>query len=272
MIILTNFANSKFKQLLMDTLEYNSTREPLKIPEYGRNIQKMVECCIATKDRAERTRMAYLTVEAMALLHNITTDNNAEVLHTLWDHLFIISDFNLDVDAPFPVPEEKSLLFHPIKPEYNIDKSEIGNKYRNYGSNIKSLIQEACKITSAEEQKKAALVLANHMKKSYIAWNKDIIPDEVILEHLRLFSKGKMEIESGTVLMDVNAIVSLNNKSENGIKQNNGSKQNNNAKQQNNPKQRNNGKQLNNNQKNNNSADGQRGGQKKKKKSNGGKQ
>ena len=201
----------------MDTLEYNSTRKPLMIPEYGRNIQKMVEYCVTIPDREERSKMAQLVVEVMALIHNINIQNNAETLHKLWDHVFIISDFKLDVDAPFPKPEEKSLVFEPSKPAYNTEKTD--GDYRNYGKSIKQFIREVSEIEDTEERNKLALLLANHMKKTYLAWNHDVIPDEIILEHLYRFSHGRLALPADTVLMSINEIQALNNKDEYTTKQ-----------------------------------------------------
>jgi hypothetical protein len=208
---------------MIDTLEYNSTRKPLMIPEYGRNIQKMVEYCISIPDREERTKMAQLVVEIMALIHNINIQNNAETLHKLWDHVFIISDFKLDVDAPFPKPEEKSLVFEPSKPSYNNEKA--GGDYRNYGKNIKQFIEEISTIEDETERNKMTLMLANHMKKACLTWNHDIVPDEVVLEHLYRFSRGRLALPADTVLMSTNDIYAMNAKPENTAKSstNNGS-------------------------------------------------
>jgi hypothetical protein len=201
---------------MIDTLEYNSTRKPLMIPEYGRNIQKMVEHCITIPDREERTKMAQMVVEIMALIHNINIQNNAETLHKLWDHVFIISDFKLDVDAPFPKPEEKSLVFEPSKPAYNTGKTD--GDYRNYGKNIKQLIQETSNIEDETERNQMALVLANHMKKACLAWNHDIVPDEVVLEQLYRFSRGRLALPVDTVLMSTNDIYAMNAKTETATK------------------------------------------------------
>ena len=197
---------------MIDTLEYNSTRKPMMIPEYGRNIQKMVEYCITIPDKGERTKMAQLVVEIMALIHNINIQNNAETLHKLWDHVFIISNFKLDVDAPFPMPEEKSLVFEPSKPAYNTEKAD--GDYRNYGKNIKHLIREISAIEDEMEKNNMALVLANHMKKACLTWNHDIVPDEVVLEHLYRFSHGRLALPADTVLMSTSDIYAMNAKTE----------------------------------------------------------
>jgi hypothetical protein len=186
------------------------------IPEYGRNIQKMVEYCVTIPDREERTKMTQLVVEIMALIHNINIQNNAETLHKLWDHIFIISDFKLDVDAPFPKPEEKNLIFEPSKPAYNTEKND--GDYRNYGSNIRQFIQEVADIEDGEEKTKLALLLANHMKKTYVVWNHDVIPDEVVLEHLYRFSCGRLTLPADTVLISTNEIYAMN-KDDNAPKQ-----------------------------------------------------
>jgi hypothetical protein len=201
----------------MDTLEYNSTRKPMMIPEYGRNIQKMVEYCLTIPDREERTKMAQLVVEVMALIHNINIQNNAETLHKLWDHVFIISNFQLDVDAPFPKPEGKSLVFEPSKPAYNTENTD--SDFRNYGKSIRQFIREISEIEEGEEKKKLSLLLANHMKKTYLAWNHDVIPDEIVIEHLYRFSRGRLALPADTVLMSINEIQAMNNKDENTPKQ-----------------------------------------------------
>ena len=208
MDFLITFADTKIIWNKMDTLEYNSTRKPLMIPEYGRNIQKMVEYCVTIPDREERTQMAAMVVDIMALIHNINIQNNAETLHKLWDHVFIISDFKLDVDAPFPKPEEKSLVFEPSKPAYNTEKFD--GDFRNYGGHIKQFIQEIADIEDEAERNKMALLMANHMKKTYLTWNHDVIPDEIVLEHLYRFSQGRLALPADTVLISANEIYAMN--------------------------------------------------------------
>jgi len=202
---------------MIDTLEYNSTRKSLMIPEYGRNIQKMVEYCVTIPDREERTKMAHLVVEVMSIIHNVNIQNNAETLHKLWDHIFIISDFKLDVDAPFPKPEERSLVFEPVKPSYNNGKND--SDYRNYGKSIKQFIQEISAIEDETERNKMALLLANHMKKACLTWNHDIVPDEVVLDHLYRFSRGRLALPPDTILMSTNDIYAMNAKAEGTTKQ-----------------------------------------------------
>lgn len=197
---------------MINNLEYNSTREHLIIPEYGRHIQKMAEYCITIPNRDLRTRTAEVIVEVMALIHDYTIDGNAETLHKLWDHLFIISDFKLDVDAPFPKPSPKSLDYHPTKPAYNGNEQ---NGHRNYGRNVKSLIDAVCEIEDPDERLRMSIQLANHIKKSNLAWNKDIIPDEIIIEQIYRFSRGKLDLPQDTVLMDSQDVYALNNKTDN---------------------------------------------------------
>ncbi|MDR0364801.1 MAG: DUF4290 domain-containing protein [Bacteroidales bacterium] len=201
---------------MIDTLEYNSARKRLFIPEYGRNIQKMVEYCITIPNRELRTKTAEVIVEVMAIVRGYSIENNVETLHKLWDHLFIISDFKLDVDFPFPKPEPKSLNYHPSKPAYNTDEP---NGYRNYGKNIKYLIQAVCTIKDEKERQKMAILLANHIKKSNLTWNKDIIPDEIIIEQIYKFSHGKLNLPLDTILMDSQNVYALNNRVDNSKKQ-----------------------------------------------------
>jgi hypothetical protein len=114
------------------------------------------------------------------------------------------------------MPEEKSLVFEPSKPAYNNEKTD--GDYRNYGKNIKNLIQEISSVEDETERNSMALVLANHMKKACLTWNHDVVPDEVVLEHLYRFSRGRLALPPDTVLMNTNDIYAMNTKTESSSK------------------------------------------------------
>ncbi len=174
-------------------LEYNSDREHLIIPEYGRHIQKLVNHCIAIEDDAERNKMANAIVKVMGNLQPHLRDV-PDFQHKLWDQLFIMSDYNLKVESPYPIIEKEVLQAKPNALPYPNSPS----KYRFYGNNIQTMIDTA--LTWDEGDMKEALVytIANHMKKCYLNWNKDTVDDEVIFKHLMELSGGKLDMTDGT--------------------------------------------------------------------------
>lgn len=191
---------------MVDNLEYNSTREKLIIPEYGRNVQKMVEQCCKISDREERNKSARSIISAMAQIQGFKTDPTDEQLHKLWDHLIIISRFRLNIDAPYERPEDIQETFHPEKPTYN---TAITNSYRSYGRNMKGLADTIALVEDLEERQKLTLLLANHMKKCYLQWNRDSVTDDVIISQLRILSGGKLSVPDDTLLMPSNVIMEL---------------------------------------------------------------
>ena len=186
-------------------MEYNTTREKLKIPAYGRNVQKMIEEAIKIEDREIRNRAAQAIVKIMAQI-NPTSRDSGEYQRTLWDHMIIISDFKLDVDGPYPPPSKEVLTKKPDKIEYGSKKI----KYRHYGKNIEAIIQKAIDFPEGEEKKALIRTIANHLKKSYLAWNRESVSDETIFKHLIEFSGGKLEIPKDITLMTTSEILSKN--------------------------------------------------------------
>ncbi len=171
-------------------LEYNSEREHLIIPEYGRHIQKLVNHCMKLEDLEERNVMARAIVQVMGNMQPHLRDV-PDFQHKLWDQLFIMSDYKLDVDTPYPKPERELLQ---AKPE-GLPYPKSASKYRFYGNNIQIMIDTA--LTWEEGEMKDALVytIANHMKKCYLNWNKDTVDDEVIFSHLSELSDGKLKLK-----------------------------------------------------------------------------
>jgi hypothetical protein len=178
-------------------LEYNAEREKLIIPEYGRHIQKLVNHCIALEDRDERNKMAEAIVHVMGNMQPHLRDV-PDFQHKLWDQIFIMSDYRLDVDTPYPKPEREVLQAKPEPLAY----PRSASKYRFYGNNIQIMIDTA--LTWEEGEMKEALVyaIANHMKKCYLNWNKDTVDDDVILSHLKELSGGKLTLQEKDVLSD----------------------------------------------------------------------
>lgn len=222
-------------------LEYNAERPHLIIPEYGRHLQKLIDQATAIEDREERNKAARYIISVMGSLNPHLRDV-PDFQHKLWDQLFIMSDFRLDVDSPYPIPNKEVLNQKPDRLAY----PQNFPKYRFYGNNIKYMIDVANKWEDGDLKSALIMVIANHMKKSYLSWNKDTVKDEVIFEHLYELSGGQInllktdeELSNTTDLMRVNKKQS--NKTQFGNKQSNN---NNNKKNYSNQK--------NNNNKNNN--------------------
>ncbi|MCM5663025.1 DUF4290 domain-containing protein [Galbibacter mesophilus] len=174
---------------MIDTLEYNSERPKLIIPEYGRHIQKMVDYAISIEDKEERNKVAQSIIGVMGNLNPHLRDV-PDFQHKLWDQLFIISDFKLDVDSPYPKPTKELLAERPERLEY----PQNHPKYRFYGNNIKRMIDVCVSWDEGDLKDALKFTIANHMKKSYLNWNKDTVEDEVIFNHLFELSDGQINL------------------------------------------------------------------------------
>ncbi len=170
-------------------LEYNSEREHLIIPEYGRHIQKLVNHCIGLQDKEERNKMANAIIDVMGNLQPHLRDV-PDFQHKLWDQLFIMSDFKLDADSPYPKPDKEELTAKPDALGY----PKSASKYRFYGNNIQTMIDTALTWDEGEMRDALIFTIANHMKKCYLNWNKDTVEDTVIFEHLAELSDGKINL------------------------------------------------------------------------------
>lgn len=190
----------------VNNLEYNAERPHLIIPEYGRHLQKLIEQAVALEDRDERNKAARYIISVMGSLNPHLRDV-PDFQHKLWDQIFIMSDFKLEVDSPYPIPSREMLQQKPDRLEY----PQNFPKYRFYGNNIKYMIDVANKWEDGDMKDALILVIANHMKKSYLSWNKDTVKDDVIFEHLYELSGGTInlqateeELSNSTDLMRVN--------------------------------------------------------------------
>ena len=189
-------------------LEYNSQRSHLIIPEYGRHLQKLIDQATAIEDKAERNKAAKYIISVMGSLNPHLRDV-LDFQHKLWDQLFIMSDFNLDVDSPYPIPSKDILTQKPDRLKY----PQNFPKYRFYGNNIKYMIDVANSWEESELKNALVLVIANHMKKCYLSWNKDTVSDEVIFEHLLEISNGKLNLsKSNEELSNTHDLMKVNKK------------------------------------------------------------
>lgn len=186
-------------------MEYNSQREPLIIPEYGRNIQKMVNYAKTIEDREKRTEAAKFIVSVMASMNQQNKDTG-DYRQTLWDHLFIISKFELDVDSPYPMPEKETLTRKPEKVQYSDNKI----RFRHYGKNIEAIIKKANEYEDGPEKEALIHAIANHLKKSYLNWNRESVDDMAIEKHLEILSEGKLSLSKDLTLTSTSDILARN--------------------------------------------------------------
>ena len=183
---------------MIENLEYNTVREDLIIPEYGRHIQKMINYASTRETKEERNKLANAIISVMGNLQPHLRDV-ADFQHKLWDQLFIMSDFKLDADSPFEKPSKEILNAKPEPLSY----PQNFPKYRFYGNNIKIMIDEAVKWDSGEMKDALILTIANHMKKCFLNWNKDSVKGQVIFDHLYELSDTKIDIrDSKEELLD----------------------------------------------------------------------
>jgi hypothetical protein len=188
-------------------MDYNSTREKLIIPEYGRNVQKMIFHALTMEDHEKRTSFVKYIAGVMTQMH-ISTGSYGDYHHMIWDHLHIIAGYEMDVDSPYPKPVKEAVEARPNTLTYSTGKI----KYKPYGLNIEKMIQLA--ITYEEGEEKNSLVgnIANHLKKAYLNWNRDSVENEVILKHLEVLSDGKLSVTEDFVFKLTADILSQKNK------------------------------------------------------------
>ncbi|MEM5566922.1 DUF4290 domain-containing protein [Psychroserpens sp. AS72] len=175
---------------MIDDIEYNTEREHLIIPEYGRHLQKMVNYAKALPTKEERNKVAKSIINVMGNMQPHLRDV-PDFQHKLWDQLFIISDFELDADSPYPTTTKEELNERPEPLKY----PQNFPKYRFYGNNIKTMIDVANTWEDGELKEALTYTIANHMKKCFLNWNKDTVEDDVIYNHLFELSEGKINLK-----------------------------------------------------------------------------
>lgn len=173
-------------------MEYNTTRDKLLIPEYGRNVQKMVTYMMAIPERDKRTRYAEMIIDLMATL-NPGLKIMEDYKHKLWDHLYVISDFKLDVDSPFPAPSREEMFRKPDPLPYPQTKVKV----RHFGKNLNSLIERTLAETDEDKRKNLTQLIGYYMKLSYINWHREPVHDDMIKNELSVLTEGKLQYEQG---------------------------------------------------------------------------
>jgi hypothetical protein len=223
--------------------DYNSTRNKLILSEYGRNVQNMVKYIVELPTIEERNRYAQVVIDLMGFLNPHLRDV-ADFKHKLWDHLQIISNYQINVDAPYPPPEPEVLAAKPAPLRYPNQRI----KYKHYGKTIELMMEKAKSIDEPARKQHMVQAIANFMKMAYVQWNKDSVADESIISDLKAMSNGELTLEENVNLNRVEYRTPPPNNNNRGRTSN----QNNNPRNNNNPRSNNNNPRSNNNQNNNN--------------------
>lgn len=182
--------------------DYNTQRKRMNLPEYGRNVQKMVDHIKTIQDRDERNRAAKTIIQIMGNLNPHLRDEG-DFRHKLWDHLALIANFDLDIDSPYPFPEAKKLLERPNTVEYK----QGGIRFLHYGRIIELMIQAATELEDGEEKEYLTTLIVNQMKKSYVTWNRSQVADEVIIGDMKLLSKGKLKMTENVKILEIKELL-----------------------------------------------------------------
>ena len=178
-------------------MEYNTQRKKMELPEYGRSVQNMVDHALTIEDRAERQRCANTIINIMGGMFPHLRDV-PDFKHKLWDHLAIMADFKLDIDYPFEIVKKEDLVVKPNKLEY----SNGSIRYRHYGRILEGLVKKAVEVEDEEERKALVRLLAIQMKKSFANWNKDGMEEQKILDDLREYSSGAIDLQPGDLRLN----------------------------------------------------------------------
>ena len=179
-------------------LDYNTEREKLDMPEYGRNVLKMVELMKADPDREKRSRQARAIIKVMELLNpQVRTLDNFD--HKLWDHLYMIAGYDLDVDSPYPAPVESEMKTRPVPIPMKGEKI----KATHYGRNIEKIIGLLCEEPESEIKTEMIRSLAIYMRQQYLIWNKDSVSDETIFQDIEKLSDYKLKVPEGIKLHQI---------------------------------------------------------------------
>lgn len=174
-------------------MEYNTQLKRLALPEYGRNIQNMVDYCMTIEDRNERQRCAESIIVIMGNMFPHLRDVN-DFKHILWDHLAIMSDFSLDIDYPYEVIKKEDLHTAPGKIEY----SRRDMSYRHYGKTLEKMVHLLTSFEEGEEKEQFLFLVLSHMKKSYIQWNKEVDDQKIFIDLYEL-SDHKVDVRNSTI-------------------------------------------------------------------------
>jgi hypothetical protein len=184
------------------SFDYNTQRKRMSLPEYGRNVLKMIEHIKSIEDAEERNRAARTVIQIMGNL-NPNLRDVTDFRHKLWDHLMIIADFDLSVDSPYAPPDRTKLSAKPNRVPYHNGET----KYAHYGQIIPSLIEAAAAMEDGEEKDYLTTLILNQMKKDYLTWNKAQVADELIIRDLTDISGGRLRVPENFRMADIKELL-----------------------------------------------------------------
>ncbi|HMV16011.1 MAG: DUF4290 domain-containing protein [Chitinophagales bacterium] len=216
-------------------MNYNTSRNDIEMREYGRHVQKMVDYAVSLQDRKERQAVAENIIQLMSIL-NPQLRNTADYKHKLWDHIFIISDFKLDVDSPYPIPTAATAR---IKPSF-LPYPQKRIKLKHYGKNVEALVKKAIDMEDEDKKEIFTEIIGNFMKLAYKNWSNEEVSNDLIKEDMKTLSGGELIISED---MNIESMTRNQQKQRSFSKNNNKNRNNNN---------RNNNNRNNNNRNNNN--------------------
>ena len=189
--------NAEVAPEVLHMIPYNTGMEPLLLAEYGRNIQNLVDFCVSIPDREERTRCANAIADIMTILFPaLKKDPNDR--KKIWDHINIMSSFELDIDFPMPVIQADEANPTPASIPYSNSRDII---FRYYGKHIQNMVRTVADMEDSEERFNLIGVIANHMKKLMLAHNKESVSDAKVLNDLRFISDGKIDLLPGDIYL-----------------------------------------------------------------------
>jgi hypothetical protein len=183
--------------------DYNTQRKRMALPEYGRNVQKMIEHIKSIQDPEERNRAAKTIIQIMGNL-NPNLRDVTDFKHKLWDHLMIIASFDLDIESPYPAPDILKLVEKPNRVPYH--SGEI--RFMHYGRIVELLIESASAMEDGEEKDYLTSLILNQMKKDYLTWNKSLVSDEIIIRDMVLMSQGRLKVTENIKILEAKDLVS----------------------------------------------------------------
>jgi len=191
-----------FAKNLRMNYDYNTQRKRMALPEYGRNVQKMVDHIKTIEDRTERNRAAKTIIQIMGNLNPHLRDEG-DFKHKLWDHLALIANFELDIDSPYPIPEPSKFREKPKQVPYR--QGDI--RFLHYGRIIELMIGAAVELPDGPAKEYLTTLIVNQMKKAYITWNRSQVADEVIFGDVKFISRGKLKITEGVKILEVRELL-----------------------------------------------------------------
>lgn len=186
------------------------------IPEYGRHIQDLVNHATQIESKEERNEMVRAIVDVMGQLNPHLRDVS-DFTHKLWDHVYIMSDFKLDVDSPYPKPEPEHFQSKPRKMRYPEDNI----RFKHYGKGVEKLVSKAVEMEEGEEKEALILSIANLMKKHYLSWSRNTVDDKIIWLDLNKIARGKLKLDENTSLISTKEIALRADVNGNGSSSNN---------------------------------------------------